>query len=90
MFVKRVLLIRLAIVTIGAALFGGATAFFLKQQEIEEQVVDLGRHAVSTLSAQVAALIKYQKATPVGAVRQVLPTRTITAYRSTRFDWPRR
>jgi HD-GYP domain-containing protein (c-di-GMP phosphodiesterase class II) len=72
MFVKRVLLIRLAIVTIGAALLGGATTFFLKHQEIEKQVVDLGRHAVSTLSVQVAALMKYQKATPVEALRQVL------------------
>ena len=72
MFVKRVLLIRLAVVTVGAALIGGATAFFIQQQEIEKQVVDLGRQAVSTLSVQVAALMKYQKATPVEALRQVL------------------
>jgi HD-GYP domain-containing protein (c-di-GMP phosphodiesterase class II) len=86
-FVKRVLLIRLAVVTIGAALLGGATTFFLKQQEIEKQVVDLGRHAVSTLSAQVAALMKYQKATPVDALRQVLSEgpEYLAEYRSGHF-----
>ena len=87
MFVKRVLLIRLAGVAIGAALIGGAATFFLKHQEIEKQVVDLGRHAVSTLSVQVAALMKYQKATPVEALRQVLAEgpEYLAEYRSGHF-----
>ena len=86
-FVKRVLLIRLAVVTVGAALIGGATTFFFQQQEIEKQVVDLGRQAVSTLSLQVAALMKYQKATPVEALRQVLATgpEYLADYRSGHF-----
>jgi HD-GYP domain-containing protein (c-di-GMP phosphodiesterase class II) len=72
MFVKRVLLIRLAVVTIGVALMGGATAYILQQQQIEKQVVDLGRQAISTLTVQVAALMKYKKVIPVEALRQVL------------------
>jgi putative nucleotidyltransferase with HDIG domain len=67
-----VLLMRLAVVTVGAALIGGATTYFFKQQEIEKQVVDLGRHAVSTLSAQVADLIKYQQVAPIEALRHLL------------------
>jgi HD-GYP domain-containing protein (c-di-GMP phosphodiesterase class II) len=87
MFVKRVLLIRLAVVTIGAALIGGATTYFLQQQQIEKQVVDLGRQAVSTLSVQVAALMKYQKVTPVEALRQVLAIgpEYLVEYRSGHF-----
>ena len=87
MFVKRVLLMRLAIVTVGAALIGGATTYFLKQQEIEKQVADLGRQAVSTLSVQVAALIKYQKVTPVEALHQVLAIvpEYLVEYRSGHF-----
>ena len=86
-FVKRVLLIRLSVVTIGIALIGGATTYFLQQQEIEKQVVDLGRQAVSTLSVKVAALIKYQKITPVEALRQVLATgpEYLAEYRSGHF-----
>ena len=87
MFVKRVLLMRLAVVTVGAALIGGATTYFLKQQEIEKQVADLGRQAVSTLSVQVAALIKYQKITPVEALHQVLAIvpEYLVEYRSGHF-----
>ena len=87
MFVKRVLLMRLAIVTVGAALIGGATTYFFKQQEIEKQVADLGRQAVSTLSVQVAALIKYQKVTPVEALHQVLAIAPeyLVEYRSGHF-----
>jgi HD-GYP domain-containing protein (c-di-GMP phosphodiesterase class II) len=87
MFVKRVLLIRLAVVTVGAALIGGATTFFFQQQGIEKQVVDLGRHAASALSVQVAALMKYQKATPVEALRQVLAegAEYLAEYRSGHF-----
>jgi hypothetical protein len=86
-FVKRVLLVRLAVVTIGAALIGGAATFFFKQQEMQKQVVDLGRHAVSTLSVQVAALMKYQKATPLEALRQVLAEgpEYLAEYRSGHF-----
>jgi hypothetical protein len=86
-FVKRVLLMRLAVVTVGAALIGGATTYFLKQQEIEKQVADLGRQAVSTLSVQVAALIKYQKVTPVEALHQVLAIvpEYLVEYRSGHF-----
>jgi HD-GYP domain-containing protein (c-di-GMP phosphodiesterase class II) len=89
MFVKRVLLIRLAVVTVGAALIGGATTFFLKQQGIEKQVVDLGRHAVSALSVQVAAIMKYQKAPPVEALRQVLAegAEYLAEYRSGHFKF---
>jgi hypothetical protein len=87
MFVKRVLLIRLAVVTVGAALIGGATTYYLKQQEIEKQVADLGRQAVSTLSVQVAAFIKYQKSTPVEALHQVLAIvpEYLADYRSGQF-----
>ena len=87
MFVKRVLLMRLAVVTVGATLIGGATTYFLKQQEIEKQVADLGRQAVSTLSVQVAALIKYQKITPVEALHQVLAIvpEYLVEYRSGHF-----
>jgi HD-GYP domain-containing protein (c-di-GMP phosphodiesterase class II) len=87
MFVKRVLLMRLAVVTLGAALIGGATTYFLKQQEIEKQVADLGRQAVSTLSVQVAALIKYQKVTPVEALHHVLAIvpEYLVEYRSGHF-----
>jgi HD-GYP domain-containing protein (c-di-GMP phosphodiesterase class II) len=87
MFVKRVLLMRLAVVTVGVALIGGATTYFLKQQEIEKQVADLGRQAVSTLSVQVAALIKYQKVTPVEALHQVLAIvpEYLVEYRSGHF-----
>jgi HD-GYP domain-containing protein (c-di-GMP phosphodiesterase class II) len=82
-----VLLMRLAVVTVGAALIGGATTYFLKQQEIEKQVADLGRQAVSTLSVQVAALLKYQKVTPVEALHQVLATvpEYLVEYRSGHF-----
>ena len=87
MFVKRVLLMRLALVTVGAALIGGATTYFLKQQEIEKQVADLGRQAVSTLSVQVAALIKYRNITPVEALHQVLAIvpEYLVEYRSGHF-----
>jgi HD-GYP domain-containing protein (c-di-GMP phosphodiesterase class II) len=86
-FVKRVLLIRLAVVATGAALVGGATSYFLQEQQIENLVVDLGRQAVSTLSVQVTALIKYQKVTPVEALRQVLSIAPeyLVEYRSGHF-----
>jgi HD-GYP domain-containing protein (c-di-GMP phosphodiesterase class II) len=73
--------------TVGAALIGGATTYFFKQQEIEKQVSDLGRQAVSTLSVQVAALIKYQKVTPVEALHQVLAIvpEYLVEYRSGHF-----
>lgn len=87
MFVKRVLLIRLSVVAVGAALIGGATTYYLKQQEIKKQVADLGRQAVSTLSVQVAAFIKYQKSTPVEALHQVLAIvpEYLAEYRSGQF-----
>jgi HD-GYP domain-containing protein (c-di-GMP phosphodiesterase class II) len=86
-FVKRVLLMRLAVVTVGAALIGGAVTFILKQQEIQKQVVDLGRHAVSTLSVQVASIMKCQKVTPIDALRQVLSNgpEYLAEYRSGHF-----
>jgi HD-GYP domain-containing protein (c-di-GMP phosphodiesterase class II) len=86
-FVKRVLLIRLAVVATGVALVGGATSYFLQEQQIENQVVDLGRQAVSTLSVQVAALMKYQKVTPVEALSQVLSIAPeyLVEYRSGHF-----
>ncbi len=87
MFVRRVLLIRLAVVTLGVALAGAATTYLLQQQEIEKQVVDLGRQVLSTLSVQVAACMRYQNASPVEALRQILSIgpEYLVEYRSGHF-----
>ena len=78
---------RLVVVTIGTALIGGAATYFLQQRQIEKQVLDLGRHAISSLSVEVAALIKYQIVTPVEALRQVLSIvpEYLVEYRSGHF-----
>ena len=71
-FVKRVLLIRLGIATVAIALLTGGITYFVQQDRLERQVVDIGRQGISTLTRRVMTLIQDQKAELLDALHQAL------------------
>jgi HD-GYP domain-containing protein (c-di-GMP phosphodiesterase class II) len=71
-FVKRVLLIRLGVATVAIALLIGGITYFVQQDRLERQVVDIGREGISALTRRVMALIQDQKAELLDALHQAI------------------
>jgi len=86
-FVKRVLMMRLAAATILIACVVGVGTYFVQQDRIEQQVVDIGRQGIATLVRRVMDIAEDQQVTPLAALNQVLSAsaETAVAYRSGRF-----
>lgn len=86
-FVKRVLLIRLGVATVVIALLTGGITYFVQQERLEQQVVDIGLQGISVLTRRVVDIIEQQRIKPLAALHQVLATTAETpgTYRSGRF-----
>ncbi len=86
-FVKRVLVLRLAAATAAIALMAGAAAYFVQQDRIEQQVADIGRQGIAALTRRVLEIVVQEQVKPVEALNRVLTAAAETAptYRSGRF-----
>ena len=86
-FVKRVLLMRLAVATILIACVVGVGTYFVQLDRIEQQVVDIGRQGIAALTRRVMDIVEEQQVTPLAALNQALSATAepAAAYRSGRF-----
>jgi HD-GYP domain-containing protein (c-di-GMP phosphodiesterase class II) len=86
-FVKRVLLMRLAVATILIAGVVGAGTYFVQLDRIERQVVDIGRQGIAALTRRVMDIVEEQQVTPLAALNQALSATAEPAvdYRAGRF-----
>jgi HD-GYP domain-containing protein (c-di-GMP phosphodiesterase class II) len=86
-FVKRVLLIRLAVTTIGIALIAGTATFFAQQKRLEQQVADIGRQGITVVIRRVLDIVEHQQIKPLTALQLVLASSAEVpdSYRSGRF-----
>jgi HD-GYP domain-containing protein (c-di-GMP phosphodiesterase class II) len=86
-FVKRVLLIRLAVATMVIALMAGAITYFVQQDRVEQQVADIGRQGIASLAGRVMDTVEKQKIAPLAALHLELATAAerSVSYRSGRF-----
>ncbi len=86
-FIKRVLLIRLAVTTIGIALIAGVATFFVQQNRLEQQVADIGRQGITAVIRRVLDIVEHQQMKPLAALHLVLASSAEIpdSYRSGRF-----
>jgi HD-GYP domain-containing protein (c-di-GMP phosphodiesterase class II) len=71
-FVRRVLLIRLAGAAAVIALVIGVAAFFVQRSQLADEVVDLGRRGVRTLVDNVRATMEREHSDGLTALREVV------------------
>jgi HD-GYP domain-containing protein (c-di-GMP phosphodiesterase class II) len=86
-FVNRVLLIRLAVTTIGIALIAGMATFFVQQNRLEQQVADIGRQGIRAVIRRVLEIVEQQQIKHIVALHMALETvaEIPDSYRSGRF-----
>lgn len=86
-FVKRILLMRLAATALLLALAAGAATFFYQRERLGQQVADIGRQGMAVLTRRVMDIAESQKIEPLAALVHVLEAaaETAVAYRSGRF-----
>ncbi len=86
-FVRRVLMMRLAAAALSLALIAGAAAFFFQQDQLRRQVADIGRQGIANLTLRVMDAAERQDIEPLAALPQVLAeaAETPAAYGSGRF-----
>lgn len=86
-FVRRILLMRLAAAALLLALIAGAVTYFYQKEQLSRQVADIGRQGIAALTRQVRETAERQKIEPLAALSQVLAAaaETPAAYRSGRF-----
>jgi HD-GYP domain-containing protein (c-di-GMP phosphodiesterase class II) len=86
-FVKRVLLIRLGVAAMIIALLTAGITYFIQQERLEQQVVDIGRQGITGLIRRVMDRVEQQQMEPLAALHQALATAAEipVTYRSGRF-----
>jgi HD-GYP domain-containing protein (c-di-GMP phosphodiesterase class II) len=86
-FVRHILLVRLAAAALLLALIAGAVTYFYQKEQLSRQVADIGRQGIAALTRRVLETAKRQNIEPLAALSQVMAAaaETPTAYRSGRF-----
>jgi HD-GYP domain-containing protein (c-di-GMP phosphodiesterase class II) len=86
-FVKRVLLMRLAVATMAIALMAGTIAYFVQRERLEQQVVDIGYQGTALLIHRVMDIVELRQIRPVEALHEILKTSagSPVTHRSGRF-----